>query len=237
MEDMTELLRKAKTGDREARARIVKENSGLIWSTVKRFSGRGTDLEDLFQIGSIGLIKSIDRFDESFGVKFSTYAVPMIIGEIRRFLRDDGIIKVSRNIKELSNKIKTVSQAIFSQTGSWPTISELSEIFDVPKDELVTAMESGKDVESLYRKSDDESGKGTYLIDTIKNSDCTEKTDEMISLKEALDSLDSREKQLILMRYYFDRTQSETGRKMNISQVQVSRMEKRILDKMRQKLV
>ncbi|MCI1931193.1 MAG: SigB/SigF/SigG family RNA polymerase sigma factor [Clostridia bacterium] len=234
---MAELLRKAKNGDKEARARIVKENSGLIWSTVKRFSGRGTDMEDLFQIGSIGLIKSIDRFDESFGVKFSTYAVPMIIGEIRRFLRDDGIIKVSRNIKELSNKIKTVSEAIFSQSGKWPTISELSKIFDVPKDELVTAMESGKDVESLYRKSDEENGKGTYLIDTIKNSDSTEKADEIMSLKEALDSLDSREKQLILMRYYFDRTQSETGRKMNISQVQVSRMEKRILDKMRQKLV
>lgn len=237
MGDMAELLRKAKNGDKEARARIVKENSGLIWSTVKRFSGRGTDMEDLFQIGSIGLIKSIDRFDESFGVKFSTYAVPMIIGEIRRFLRDDGIIKVSRNIKELSNKIKTVSEAIFSQSGKWPTISELSKIFDVPKDELVTAMESGKDVESLYRKSDEENGKGTYLIDTIKNSDSTEKADEIMSLKEALDSLDSREKQLILMRYYFDRTQSETGRKMNISQVQVSRMEKRILDKMRQKLV
>ena len=237
MSDMTELLKKAKNGDKEARARIVKENSGLIWSTVKRFAGRGTDMEDLFQIGSIGLIKSIDRFDESYGVKFSTYAVPMIIGEIRRFLRDDGMIKVSRNIKELSNKIKTVSEAVFSQTGKWPTISELSEIFDVPTDDLVTAMESGKDVESLYRKSDDENGKGSYLIDTIKNSDNSERTDEMISLKEALDSLDSREKQLILMRYYFDRTQSETGRKMNISQVQVSRMEKRILDKMRQKLV
>lgn len=237
MSDMAELLKKAKNGDKEARARIVKENSGLIWSTVKRFSGRGTDMEDLFQIGSIGLIKSIDRFDESYGVKFSTYAVPMIIGEIRRFLRDDGIIKVSRNIKELSNKIKTVSEAVFSQTGKWPTISELSEILEVPKDELVTAMESGKDVESLYRKSDDENGKGAYLIDTIKNSDNSERTDEMLSLKEALDSLDSREKQLILMRYYFDRTQSETGRKMNISQVQVSRMEKKILDKMRQKLV
>jgi len=236
MEDRTELLRLAKSGDKESRARLIKENSGLIWSTVKRFAGRGTDMEDLFQIGSIGLLKSIDRFDESFGVKFSTYAVPMIIGEIRRFLRDDGIIKVSRGIKELSAKIKAVSEAFFSQNGRWPNVNEISEILEVSQSDIITAMESGKKVESLYSKTDEDNEKSVYIIDTVKNNDSTEKTDELISLRAALESLTDKERKLILMRYFFDRTQSEAGRKLNISQVQVSRLEKKILDKMKQKL-
>ncbi len=230
------LIKKAQNGDMDAKSQLIQLNSGLIWSVVRKFSGRGYDSEDLFQTGAIGLIKSIDKFDFSYNVEFSTYAVPMIIGEIKRFLRDDNIIKVSRAVKSLALKARLLSQAYYAKNGVVPTIKEMCAELDVSEEELVIATESSAEVESLYKTvTNSDSGKESFLIDKFNSYPRDE--EELIILRSAISSLNNEERQIIRMRYFDDRTQSETGNMLNMSQVQVSRLEKKILCKIKEKLV
>mgnify|MGYP000671155952 CR=1 FL=1 len=234
MDHTIALIRRAHDGDKEAREQLVEENVGLIWCVVKRFHGRGVETEDLFQIGSIGLLKAIDKFDVSFDVKFSTYAVPMISGEIKRFLRDDGMIKVSRTLKELAYKSLQARERLSGLLGREPTVEELAEDLGVDKEELVQAMEAGNEVESLYRPIHQKEGSEIRLLDKIEEKEKREDKilDHMV-LKQLLETLNAEERQLIYLRYFADRTQSDVGKIMGISQVQVSRMEKRIMENLR----
>lgn len=234
MDHTIALIKKSHDGDKEARERLVEENVGLVWCVVKRFYGRGTDAEDLFQIGSIGLLKAIDKFDLSYEVKFSTYAVPMISGEIKRFLRDDGMIKVSRSLKELSYKIFQAREALTVSLGREPTLEELAVTMDVDKEEIVQAMEAGGEVESLYKPIHQKEGNEIRLVDKLEEKERKEEKilDHML-LAQLLETLDKEERQLIYLRYFADETQSQVGKKLGISQVQVSRMEKRIIENLR----
>ena len=234
MDHTIALIKKSHDGDKEARERLVEENVGLVWCVVKRFYGRGTDAEDLFQIGSIGLLKAIDKFDLSYEVKFSTYAVPMISGEIKRFLRDDGMIKVSRSLKELSYKIFQAREALTASLGREPTLEELAVTMDVDKEEIVQAMEAGGEVESLYNPIHQKEGNEIRLVDKLEEKERKEEKilDHML-LAQLLETLDKEERQLIYLRYFADETQSQVGKKLGISQVQVSRMEKRIIENLR----
>ena len=234
MDHTIALIRKSHDGDKKAREQIVEENVGLIWCVVKRFSGRGAEAEDLFQIGSIGLLKAIDKFDLSYDVKFSTYAVPMISGEIRRFLRDDGMIKVSRSLKELSWKSLQTREKLTDRLGREPTVEELSTEMGVDKEELVQAMEAGSEVDSLYRPIHQKEGSELRLLDKIEEKERREEgiLDRML-LEQLLETLAPQERQLIYLRYFAGRTQADVGKTMGISQVQVSRMEKKILENMR----
>ena len=236
MDHTIALIKKSHDGDKAAREQLVEENVGLVWCVVKRFYGRGTDAEDLFQIGSIGLLKAIDKFDLSYDVKFSTYAVPMISGEIKRFLRDDGMIKVSRSLKELAYKSVQAREKLTDRLGREPTLEELAEETGAEKEELVQAMEAGGEVESLYRPIHQKEGSEIRLLDRIEERDQREERilDTMV-LKQLLETLDAKERQLIYLRYFADRTQSDVGKIMGISQVQVSRMEKRIIEELRRK--
>ena len=228
------LIQKSHAGDKEAREQLVEENVGLIWCVVKRFYGRGTEPEDLFQIGSIGLLKAIDKFDISYDVKFSTYAVPMISGEIKRFLRDDGMIKVSRSLKELAYKSLQARERLSAELGREPTLEEISEDLGVDKEELVQAMEAGGEVESLYRPIHQKEGSEIRLLDKIEEKERREdKILDLMVLKQLLETLDAQERQLIYLRYFADKTQTDVGKMMGISQVQVSRMEKKILNNLR----
>lgn len=234
MDHTIALIKKSHDGDKEAREQLVEENVGLIWCVVKRFYGRGTEAEDLFQIGSIGLLKAIDKFDLSYEVKFSTYAVPMISGEIKRFLRDDGMIKVSRSLKELSYKIFQKREELIAKLGREPTLGELAEIMEVDREEIVQAMEAGGEVDSLYKPIHQKEGNEIRLVDKLEEKERKEEKilDHML-LAQLLESLDKEERQLIYLRYFADETQSQVGKKMGISQVQVSRMEKRIIENLR----
>lgn len=234
MDHTIALIQKAHEGDKEAREQLMKENVGLIWCVVKRFYGRGTDPEDLFQIGSIGLLKAIDKFDLSYDVRFSTYAVPMISGEIKRFLRDDGMIKVSRSLKELAYKILQARESLTDRFGREPTIEELSEALNVEKEEIVQAMEAGSEVESIYKPIHQKEGNEIQLMDKLEEKERREERilDHML-LKQLLETLDKEERQLIYMRYFQNQTQSAVGKIMGISQVQVSRMEKKIMETLR----
>ena len=235
--DTLELIKLAHQGDKEARDTIVNENIGLVWSVVRRFSNRGHDLEDLFQIGSIGLLKAIDKFDLKFDVKFSTYAFPMITGEIKRFLRDDGMIKVSRSLKEMSYKAKCSKEQLSYKLGREPTIEEIAVDLNVNSEELVMAMESASEVESLYKTIYQGDGNSIYLIDKIDESTCdNDEILDKIVLSDAINSLDEKEKNIIMLRYFKDKTQSEIAKEIGISQVQVSRLEKKILKTMRDKI-
>ena len=235
MDETMRLIRKSHEGDKEARDRLVMENVGLIWSIVRRFSGRGHEMEDLFQIGSIGLMKAIDKFDPSFEVRFSTYAVPMIAGEIKRFLRDDGMIKVSRSLKEMSVKIQAAREEMRNILGREPTLEEIAGKLEVSREEIAASLESGAEIESLYRPLGDESENSGCLIDKIEDQDNREEKllNKMI-LEGMISSLDGQEKEIILRRYYYNQTQTEIAGILCISQVQVSRMKKRILKKMRE---
>ena len=234
MDHTIALIQKAHEGDKEAREQLVKENVGLIWSVVKRFYGRGTDAEDLFQIGSIGLLKAIDKFDLSYDVRFSTYAVPMISGEIKRFLRDDGMIKVSRSLKEMSYKLFQAREEMTAALGREPTIEELSLELHVEKEEIVQAMEAGGEVESIYKPIHQKEGSEIRLMDKLVEK---EHQDDRILysmlLQQLLETLDKEERRLIYLRYFKNQTQSAVGKKLGISQVQVSRMEKKIMAALR----
>lgn len=234
MDDIFELIQKSQRGDKEATALIIEQNQGLVWSVVKKFAGRGLEFDDLYQIGVIGLMKCIDKFDTSFEVKFSTYAVPMIMGEIRRFLRDDGMIKISRPIKELSIKIKYAKDEFTRKTGTMPTIGELADMLEVTNEDIILALDVTRDVESLYQSTNRSDGSTVYLLDKIasKNDD-EEKIIDVLALNQVIDKLPSKEREIIMLRYFEDKTQSEVAKIIGVSQVQVSRLEKKVLLSMR----
>lgn len=233
-----ELIKDAKEGSRESLSKLVEENTGLIWSVVRRFQNRGYEPEDLFQIGSIGLIKAINKFDMSFGVKFSTYAVPMIIGEIRRFLRDDGIIKVSRFLKETAYKAKMARETIQKESGREPSVGEIAGRLGLPVEELVMSLEATTMPESLYSTVNEGDTTPILLIDRVdKNGACGDPdVIDRIVLREMLDMLEPREKQIIFLRYFKEKTQVQVAKMLGISQVQVSRIEKKILGDLRRKI-
>lgn len=233
MEHTLALIGRAHHGDKEARDILFEENAGLVYSVAKRFLGRGVEMEDLIQIGSIGLLKAVDKFDAEFEVKFSTYAVPMIAGEIRRFLRDDGILKVSRALKENNYRIYRSREALETRLGREPTLAELSEAVEMPVEEMVMAMESASEVESIHKTIYQGEGQEISLLDRIPEKKNQQETLlDRIFLEEILKSLDTRERRLIYMRYFQDMTQTEIAVVLGISQVQVSRMEKRILKRL-----
>ena len=237
MEDVMFLIEKSHHGDKKARELLVQKNTGLVWSIVRRYIGRGTDSEDLFQIGVMGLIKAIDKFDLSYQVKFSTYAVPMIAGEIRRFLRDDGIVKVSRTLKENNWKVQRESENFRQKKGREPTIGELSDGTGMTPEEIVQAMEFSLEVESIDRGVVQSDGSELSLLDRIPAEN--EKTEELLNrvlLEQLLQELPEQERKLIIMRYLQERSQMDVARVMGVSQVQVSRMEKKILRRMREML-
>ncbi len=237
MERTIALIQKSHEGDEDARAKLVEENIGLVWCVVKRFLGRGVESEDLFQIGSIGLLKAIDKFDFSFGVKFSTYAVPMISGEIQRFLRDDSMLKVSRSLKETAYKAFQVKEKMMEELNREPTLEELTQQMGLAREELVMALEAGAEVESLYKPILQKDGKETALLEKIEEKTSQEEqTINRILLNQLLEELTGKERQVIYMRYYAEKSQVEIGKMLGISQVQVSRMEKRILCRMREKV-
>lgn len=236
--DTIELIRRSQEGDKEARDKVVMENVGLVWSIVRRFMCRGHEPEDLFQIGSIGLIKAIDKFDLSYDVKFSTYAVPMIMGEIKRFLRDDGVIKVSRSLKETAGKIRVAREKLNNLYGREPTLDEIGQEMNLAKEEVVMALESGAEVESLYKTIYQGDGNAIYLIDKLEQTnDENEIMIDKLALKETIESLDEKDQELIKLRYFMDRTQTDIAKELGISQVQVSRLEKKILLKMRERMM
>lgn len=228
------LIRRAHQGDKKARDTLFEENIGLVYSTIKRFLGRGVDPEDLFQIGSIGLLKAVDKFDLSFDVKFSTYAVPMIIGEIKRFLRDDGIVKVSRSLKENQYKVFLAREELERSLGREPLLSEISQKVGITMEELVAVMESKVEIESLYKTIYQGEGTEIMLMDKLpEKHNCQDGVLDKIFLEEILGTLEFKERQLIYMRFFQDMTQTEIAQKLGVSQVQISRMEKRVLGKLR----
>ncbi len=227
----------AKNGNQEIMAKLIEENNGLIWSIVKRFKERGYDLEDLYQIGSIGFIKSIKRFDESFDVKLSTYAVPYILGEIKRFIRDDGSVKVSRSIKELSVKIRDIQNKCLKEEGREATLQEISKELKVNKEEITLALDSLMPTVSIYENTYNDDEDGISFIDTLStNVDEQEQLVNKLTIKNILEQLNEREKQIILLRYFKNRTQTEVAKILGISQVQVSRIEKKTLKQIKVKL-
>ena len=234
MDSVYKLIELAQKGDIAAKEQLIKENSGLVWSIVKRFYGRG-EQEDLYQIGAIGLLKCIEKFDFSYGVKFSTYAVPMIAGEIKRFLRDDGTIKVSRNLKELSFRAKTMQEQFIKEGKEEPSVIILADYLQVTVEELILALESDQMVESLQQTKGEKENSQQW-IDKLYDTNENERTIEQITLKETISQLEQKERKLIFMRYFQDKTQMDVARSLGISQVQVSRLEKKILTKMKNQL-
>lgn len=235
--DSEEII-KAQNNDKEAMAKIIKTNSGLIWSIVKRFLGRGYDKEELEQIAYIGFIKAIKGFDTSLEFKLSTYAVPYIIGEIKRFIRDDGAIKISRSIKELSAKIGQIQKEYIIKKGKEITIEELAKELNVEKEDIVLALESQKSIESIDKSAYDEKEDGESKISKISNQkDETNNLIDKLCIEELINKLETRDKKIILLRYYKGKTQTEVAKLLGITQVQVSRLEKRILSEMREKIV
>lgn len=236
-EDNSRLIALAKTGDQDSMNLVIEMNLPLVASISKKFLNRGYDYEDIFQIGSIGLVKAINNFDDKFNVKFSTYAVPMIIGEIKRFIRDDGIIKVSRNVKSLARKIHFDKEALTKKLDRDPTIEELSEFSGIEKEEIIYAIESSASMQYLYDTIHQDDGAPVLLIDKLseKGEDDTDMINR-IALKEALRSLDSKSRQIIMLRYFKDKTQVQVAKLLGISQVQVSRIEKKVLVLMKEKL-
>ena len=237
MDSTLETVKLAQQGDMDAKGKLISENSGLIWSIVRKFTGRGVEMEDLFQIGAIGLIKCINKFDTSFNVKFSTYAVPMIMGEIKRFLRDDGMIKVSRQLKEIAVKARYMEQSLYLKNGKYPTVSELAEELGVENELLLSALEATRDVDSIYSTVFQKDGSETYLLDRLVNDDGSDFiSEDKITLKKAIEGLSARDRQRIALRYFDDKTQMEISKALGISQVQVSRLEKKILNDIKDKL-
>ena len=238
MMDTTWYIKRAHEGDKEARDLLVTENMGLIWSIVRRFAGRGYDPEDLFQIGSIGLMKAIDKFDLTMDVKLSTYAVPMITGEIRRFLRDDGMLKVSRPLKELAVKAGMAREKLEFSLGREPTLEEIAKAVGASREEVAASLEAGAEVESIYRPISKDDENGGYLLDKLsEESSENDKLLNRLVLEELLNSLNPQERQIITARYFENKTQTVIANQLGISQVQVSRLEKRILREMREKLI
>ena len=231
------LIRKSKTGDNLAKEKLLVNNERLINSIVKRFCGRGVEYDDLFQLASIGFLKAIEHFDESFSVRFSTYAVPMIMGEIKRFLRDDGCLKVSRIIKSLSYKINAYLESEKQKGKAPPSVDQLAEIFGAQKEDVILAIGASKQVVSIYESVNDDGNKPIEVIDLIGGGDDEEKILDRVMIKNLLDGLDERERRIIVLRYFGDRTQSEIAKMLGVSQVQVSRLENKIVEKLKRKIV
>ena len=235
--DTTELIKLAKSGNDEAMNKLVEVNTPLVSSICKKFMNRGYEYEDIFQIGSMGLVKAINNFDSSFNVKFSTYAVPMIIGEIKRFLRDDGMIKVSRNTKILAKKLHYDKETLVKELNREPTIDELAAFSNVDKEDIVFALESVNNMQYLYDTIHQDEGTPVLLIDKLSESpDEDNNMIDKIALKEAINSLDIKSKEIIMLRYFKDKTQIQVAKMLGISQVQVSRIEKKVLVLMRKYL-
>lgn len=230
MERTEDLIQRSQEGDKQAREILIEENMGLIHHVVKRFLGRGVEAEDLFQIGAIGLVKAVDRFDLSFGVRFSTYAVPMIAGEIKRFLRDDSMIKVSRSLKELAIRATKLREQLLMERGEEPGVEELAEYLGVEPEELVQAMDGSAEVESLQKIVYQGDGEGLSLMDKVEQEkDEEEVLLQQLLLEQLLGSLEPKERKLIVLRFFHDRTQVQVAQELGMSQVQVSRLEKKIL--------
>ena len=231
-----EYIRRAKTGESSAKELLIEHNVSLVKCIVKRYLGKGVEYDDLFQIACIGFLKAIAGFDESFGVKFSTYAVPMIAGEIKRFMRDDGAVKVSRAMKQTAKEMNAFVEEYVGKHGRQPSVAEIAKEFSLDEAETVFVMGSSKMPLSLYGGSDFKDGKERELIETLPAKDNQEDWLDRMLLKGAIDSLSERDKKIIVLRYFRDMTQSEVAEKVGVSQVQVSRIENRIIKEFREKL-
>lgn len=224
------LILKAQQGDREAMESLVEENSGLIWAVTRRFLGRGTEAEDLYQLGCLGFLKAVEGFDLSYGTQFSTYAVPKISGEIRRFLRDDGVVKVSRSLKEQSSQIRTMRSQLTVALGREPTIGEISRQTGLTPEEIALAEAATAATESIQKESGEE---GFSLENILSDTENEEKMVEKIALRQAIHALPEREQTVILLRYFHGLTQQRVAKVLQVSQVQISRIEKKALQKLR----
>ena len=230
MSTLEDLIRRTQHGDREAGERLITENSGLIWSVARRFIGRGTDTEDLYQLGCLGFLKAVEGFDLEYGTQFSTYAVPKIAGEIRRFLRDDGAVKVSRTIKEQATTIRTMRNQLASALGREPTIQEISRQTGFTPEEIALAENATAATESIHRQAGED---GFTLENVLSDTTTEENLLESISLRQAIDRLSDRERTVIQLRYFHGLTQSRVSKVLGVSQVQVSRIEKKAIETMR----
>lgn len=228
-----ELIRRAQAGEKDASEQLVQENAGLIWSVAKRFLGRGAEAEDLYQLGCLGFLKAVEGFDLDFGTQFSTYAVPKIAGEIRRFLRDDGAIKVSRSLKERSAAVRLMRSRLSSALGREPTVSELAEQLGLTPEEIADAENAAMEVESIHRECGEE---GFTLENILTDTESEERMLERIALKQAISELPEREKCVISLRYFHGLTQDRVAKVLGVSQVQVSRIEKKAIGILREKI-
>ena len=236
-EENSQLLPLAKAGDTNAMNKLIEANLPLVTSISKKFTNRGYEYEDIYQIGCMGLVKAIKNFDEKYNVKFSTYAVPMIIGEIKRFLRDDGMIKVSRNVKSLAKKLHFDKEALTKELNREPTVEELAQFSGMDKEEILFALESSASMQYLYEVIHQDDGSPVLLIDKLSENAIEDKNiTEKLALKEALRNLDTKSRQIIVLRYFKDKTQIQVAKMLGISQVQVSRIEKKVLQEMRKQL-
>lgn len=237
-EDNVELIQIARNGNKQALDKLIEMNLPLVSSISKKFLNRGYEYEDIFQIGSMGLVKAVNNFDPKFNVKFSTYAVPMIIGEIKRFLRDDGIIKVSRSVKNIARKLHYDKEVLTKKLDRVPTVEELSEYSGVNKEDIILATESVYGMQYLYDTIHQDDGSPVLLIDKLsEDADEDKEIIDKLALKEALKNLDVKSRQIIMLRYFKDKTQIQVAKMLGISQVQVSRIEKKVLKQMRENLI
>lgn len=231
------LFEQAQKGEKEARETLIIKHIGLVRHVIKRYAGRGYDADDLFQLGAIGLIKAIEKFDVDYGVCFSSYAVPMIAGEIRRFLRDDGMVKVSRGIKEHIWKINQAREQLFHELGRDATLQELAAVSGLSIEDIVVAFDAGREVESIYKTVYQSDGNEIYLMDQLEDSQSgNDRLLDRLLVDELMEQLDEKERLLIKLRFYENQTQVQVAEKLGMSQVQVSRLEKRILLRMRQQV-
>lgn len=236
VEETNRLIRLAKEGNADAKETLILENNNLIKSIVRRYLNKGVEYDDLYQLASMGLLKAITGFDESFNVRFSTYAVPMIAGEIKRFMRDDGSIKVSRAIKSAAKQINLFVEKYSAEHGCQPTIKAISEEFNMPESEVVFTMGSSRMPVSIYNQSEYKDEKGQELLEKLPVEDRQEEIIEALQLKTEIDKLPERDKKVIILRYFRDMTQSEVATMLGVSQVQVSRIENKIMENFRKAL-
>ena len=234
--EKTDLLKKVKAGDQKAREQLINGNLRLVLSVIQRFTNRGENLDDLFQVGCIGLIKSIDNFDISQNVRFSTYAVPMIIGEIRRYLRDNNPIRVSRSMRDIAYRAMQVKEKLTAKKQREPTIEELAKEMDMPKEEIVLALESVVEPVSLYEPVYSDGGDTIYVMDQIGDKNMDDDWLDEITLREAIHRLTDREKKILSLRFFEGHTQMEVAAEIGISQAQVSRLEKGALSKIKKQI-
>lgn len=240
MNRIAELIESAHNGDKAARDKLVSDNLGLVHTVIRRFENRGHDREELFQIGCIGLMKAIDKFDLTLGLAFSTYAVPMIMGEIRRFLRDDGMVKVSRSLKENGYRIRKAKDLLGTELGREPSLMEISALTELSMEDIVLSLEANAEVESIYRPVYQSDGEELLLIDQLNSAKGGRAEQEEllneILIQQLLDSLGDKERKLIQYRYFENLTQTEVAKRLEMNQVQVSRLEKKILQQLRNEL-